>query len=157
MVLFFLRKPILQMHMRSGARCLIFGRTLRLLPYFMWSNSEGSGETARMRRLAWAFAVRLCDKYHNLMSWLVNIKIWCFCIEKSHIKFDFCLIKLFSFQLMKIAFDEEVSSDNVETFRKLVHKCRNPPTVFNTFAFTGHQIAQPATMAKHKEKNKTLK
>ena len=57
---------------------------------------------------------------------------------------------------MKIAFDEEVSSDNVETFRKLVHKCRNPPTVFNTFAFTGHQIAQPATMAK-KEKNKTLK
>ena len=26
--------------------------------------------TARMRRLAEAFAVRLCDKYHNLMSWL---------------------------------------------------------------------------------------
>ena len=23
-----------------------------------------------MRRLAWAFAGRLCDKYHNLMSWL---------------------------------------------------------------------------------------
>ena len=54
----------------SGARCLIFGRTLCLLPYFMWANSEGSGETARMRRLAWAFAGRLCDKYHNLMSWL---------------------------------------------------------------------------------------
>ena len=32
--------------------------------------SEGSGETARMRRLAWAFVGRLCDKYHNLMSWL---------------------------------------------------------------------------------------
>ena len=29
-----------------------------------------SGETAWMRSLAWAFAVRLCDKYHNLMSWL---------------------------------------------------------------------------------------
>ena len=27
-------------------------------------------ETARMRRLAWAFAGGLCDKYHNLMSWL---------------------------------------------------------------------------------------
>ena len=54
----------------SGARCLIFGRTLRLLPYFMCANSEGSGETAQMRRLAWAFAGRLCDKYHNLMSWL---------------------------------------------------------------------------------------
>ena len=29
------------------------------------SRSEGSGETAR---LAWA--IRLCNKYHNLMSWL---------------------------------------------------------------------------------------
>ena len=54
----------------SGTRCLIFGRTLRLLPYIMCANSEGSGETARMRRLAWAFVGRLCDKYHNLMSWL---------------------------------------------------------------------------------------
>ena len=36
----------------------------------MCANSKGSGETARMRMLAWAFAGRLCDKYHNLMSWL---------------------------------------------------------------------------------------
>ena len=55
----------------NGARCRVFGRTLRLLPYFMWANSEGSGETTRMRRLAWAFAGRLCDKYHNLVSWLI--------------------------------------------------------------------------------------
>ena len=40
----------------------------------MCANSEGSGETARMRRLAWAFAGRLCDKYHNLMSWLIYEK-----------------------------------------------------------------------------------
>ena len=31
----------------------------------MCANSEGSGETAQMRRLAWAFAGRLCDKYNN--------------------------------------------------------------------------------------------
>ena len=37
-------------------------------PYFMCANSEASGETAQMPRLAWAFAGRLCDKYHNLMS-----------------------------------------------------------------------------------------
>ena len=37
----------------------------------MCVNSEGSGETARMPRLTWAFAGRLCDKYHNLMSWLI--------------------------------------------------------------------------------------
>ena len=30
----------------DGARCPIFGRTLRLPPYFMCANSEGSGETA---------------------------------------------------------------------------------------------------------------
>ena len=35
----------------------------------MCANSEGSGETAWMLRLAWAFLGRLCDKYHNLMSW----------------------------------------------------------------------------------------
>ena len=56
----------------DGARCLIFGRTLRLLPYFT-ANSEGSDETAQMRRLVWAVTGRLCDKYHNLMSWLIFV------------------------------------------------------------------------------------
>ena len=36
----------------------------------MCAKSEDSGETARMRRLARAFAGRICDKYHNLMGWL---------------------------------------------------------------------------------------
>ena len=70
---FVLPKLILQMSMRSHPVELdgwYFGRTFRLLPYFIRANSEGSGQTARMRRLAWAFAGRLCDKYHNLMSWL---------------------------------------------------------------------------------------
>ena len=35
-----------------------------------------SGETAHMRRLAWAFAGRLFDKYHNLMSWLICLLRW---------------------------------------------------------------------------------
>ena len=29
----------------------------------LWASSEGSGETARMRRLAWTFAARIGDKY----------------------------------------------------------------------------------------------
>ena len=37
----------------------------------MCVNSKGLEETARMRRLAWALAGRLCDKYDNLMSWLL--------------------------------------------------------------------------------------
>ena len=39
----------------------------------MSANSEGSGEFARMRRLAWAFGGRLSDKYHNLMRRLTYI------------------------------------------------------------------------------------
>ena len=53
-----------------GTRCLIFGRTLRLLPYFMCANNEGSGETRGCAGSP-AFAGRLCDKYHNHMSWLI--------------------------------------------------------------------------------------
>ena len=41
----------------------------------MCANSEGSGETARMRRVARAFAGRLCGKYHNLMSWPKIIEV----------------------------------------------------------------------------------
>ena len=50
----------------TGATNLISGQTLRVLPYYMCANSEGSGETAHPR----VFADHLCDKYHNLMSWL---------------------------------------------------------------------------------------
>ena len=66
--------PSSNMHAQpsSGAKCLIFGRIFCLLPYFKFVNSECSGATMQMRRLTWAFADRLCDKYHNLMSWLIS-------------------------------------------------------------------------------------
>ena len=78
MVLSILRKLIFQMSMRShpmGLDVWFFGQTLRLLPYFMCANSEGSGKTVRMHRLARAFAGRLCDKYHNLIGWLVWVPL----------------------------------------------------------------------------------
>ena len=67
-------------HPSNEARCMIFGWTLRLLPYFMCANSDGSGETSGMRRLAWAFAGRQCDKYHNLMSWQLFLHIRCWAV-----------------------------------------------------------------------------
>ena len=67
MVLFVLRKLILQSRMRSYP----MGLDVWFLVWFLFANSDGSGETARMRRLAWAFAGRLCDKYHNLINWLI--------------------------------------------------------------------------------------
>ena len=44
MVLFILHKLILHAQPSSGARCLIFGRTLHLLPFFMCANSDCCGE-----------------------------------------------------------------------------------------------------------------
>ena len=54
----------------TGPLVLCFFFTFCLLPYCMCANSESSGETVWIPRLAWAFAGRLCDKYNNLMSWL---------------------------------------------------------------------------------------
>ncbi|XP_064634624.1 myotubularin-related protein 13-like isoform X5 [Lineus longissimus] len=62
-----------------------------------------------------------------------------------------------TFQLLKIAFDDEVNSDDIEMLRKLVNKVRNPPSVFSTFAFTGQQILPQPTQHKGKEKNASLK
>ena len=46
-----------------GARDLAFCLKVPLDSLLVWASSEGSGETARMRRLAWTFAARTGDKY----------------------------------------------------------------------------------------------
>ena len=46
-----------------GARDLAFRLKVPLDSLLVWASSEGSGETARMRRLAWTFAARIGDKY----------------------------------------------------------------------------------------------
>ena len=46
-----------------GARDLAFCLKVSLDSLLVWASSGGSGETARMRRLAWTFAVRIGDKY----------------------------------------------------------------------------------------------
>ena len=45
-----------------GARDLAFCLNV-LDSLLVWASSEGSGETARMRRLAWTFAACIGDKY----------------------------------------------------------------------------------------------
>ncbi|XP_066580002.1 myotubularin-related protein 5 isoform X3 [Amia ocellicauda] len=61
-----------------------------------------------------------------------------------------------TFQLMKIAFDEEVASDLAEVFRKHIHKLRYPQHVRGTFAFTVGQSSKLVVEHKHKEKNQSL-
>ncbi|XP_048865079.1 myotubularin-related protein 5-like isoform X8 [Brienomyrus brachyistius] len=62
-----------------------------------------------------------------------------------------------TFQLMKIAFDEEVASDLAEVFRKHLHKLRYPQNVRGTFAFTVGQAGGMVVEQKSKEKNQTFK
>ena len=46
-----------------GARDLVFCLKVPLDSLLVRASSEGSGKTARMRRLAWTFAARIGDKY----------------------------------------------------------------------------------------------
>ena len=52
-----------------GARDLVFYLKVPLDWLLVWASSEGSGETARMRRLAWTFAARIGDKYQIRSTW----------------------------------------------------------------------------------------
>ncbi|XP_062058601.1 myotubularin-related protein 5 isoform X3 [Lepus europaeus] len=58
-----------------------------------------------------------------------------------------------TFQLLKMAFDEEVGSESAELFRKQLHKLRYPPDIRGTFAFTlgsAHTPGRPPRSAKDK-------
>lgn len=62
-----------------------------------------------------------------------------------------------TFQLLKLAFDEEVTPENIDSMRKVIHKVRYPPDVFHHFAFTGQVTISQTPMHKGKEKNATLR
>ena len=70
MVLFALRKLILLTRMHSHPVGLDVWYLVGPFIYFHTSCVRTAKALARLRRLTWAFADRLCDKYHNLMSWL---------------------------------------------------------------------------------------
>lgn len=62
-----------------------------------------------------------------------------------------------TFQLLKLAFDEEVTPENIDSMRKMIHKVRYPPDVFHHFAFTGQVVVAQTPLHKSKEKNATLR
>ncbi|KAA8595674.1 hypothetical protein FQN60_010965, partial [Etheostoma spectabile] len=57
------------------------------------------------------------------------------------------------FQLIKVAFDEEVSSEMVEIFRKHLQRIRYPQSIFSSFAFAAGQTAPQPILIKQKERN----
>lgn len=62
-----------------------------------------------------------------------------------------------TFQLMKLAFDEEVTSESIETFRKLLHKYRHPNDIFHYFAFVGQLYNTITPISSVKDKSTTIK
>ena len=56
-----------------GARDLAFCLKVPLDLLLVWASSRGSGETARMPRLAWTFVARLGDKYQIPLT----RPLWC--------------------------------------------------------------------------------
>ena len=94
-----------------GARDLAFCLKVPLDSLLVWASSGGSGETARMRRLAWTFAARIGDKYQIRLArpiwYLISpvlmvqkigdrgrmVWVWCFkassvlhaCIQKIYV------------------------------------------------------------------------
>lgn len=61
-----------------------------------------------------------------------------------------------TFQLMRVAFDEEVTSENIEGFRKHVIRQRSPTNIFQLFAFTS-QLAEPNKVSILTQKTKNPK
>ena len=62
-----------------GARDLVFCLKVPLDSLLVWASSGGSGETARMRRLAWTFAARIGDKYQIRLTrsrWSPSIDVY---------------------------------------------------------------------------------
>jgi len=62
-----------------------------------------------------------------------------------------------TFQLMKLAFDEEVNSDTIDLFRKSLSKKRHPQDISEYFAFAGQQLVPAQPLVSSKDKNTTLK
>ncbi|KAG8438338.1 hypothetical protein GDO86_008863 [Hymenochirus boettgeri] len=66
-------------------------------------------------------------------------------------------IRSATFQLIKVAFDEEVSPEMVDLFKKQLMKFRYPLSIYSAFAFAAGQAAPPLILPKQKEKNTSFR
>lgn len=63
-----------------------------------------------------------------------------------------------TFQLIRAAFDDEVSVEEVENLRRNIHKIRHPENIFHFFAFRGnHSSQEPSARLKEKQKYGTIR
>ncbi|XP_043190119.1 myotubularin-related protein 13-like isoform X3 [Amphibalanus amphitrite] len=62
-----------------------------------------------------------------------------------------------TFQLIKLAFDEEVTAESIERLKKLIQRLRAPPSIAELFAFRGQHFVAASAGSKDKQKNATLR
>ena len=58
-----------------------------------------------------------------------------------------------TFQLIRAAFDDEVTAEEIANFRSLIHHTQFPQTLWHHFAFRGHLNLPQEPSAKNKDKN----
>ena len=81
-----------------GVMDLAFCLKVPLDSLLVWASSGGSGETARMRRLAWTFAARIGDKYQiRLTRPISNWRWYIFDKYESKRAGIYCWNRLLSF------------------------------------------------------------
>ena len=127
-----------------GARDLVFCLKVPLDSLLIWASSGGSGETARMRRLAWTFSARIGDKYQIRLTrpiWhhsnvtsanhlvyspvtLLIVKVLCKLVQKGSFKVSWrkSYKSRPNFSLWKKQYQ---SLQNIRTF-KLLHSSPGP-------------------------------
>ncbi|XP_069479763.1 myotubularin-related protein 13 isoform X3 [Ambystoma mexicanum] len=66
-------------------------------------------------------------------------------------------IRSATLQLIKVAFDGEVSPEMVDVFKKQLMKLRYPLSIFSTFAFAAGQTVPAIILPKQKEKNTSFR
>ena len=63
-----------------------------------------------------------------------------------------------TFQLIKAAFDDEVTVEEVENLRRNIHRIRHPENIYQFFAFRGnHSMQEPSVRGKEKQKYGTIR
>ena len=104
-----------------GARDLAFCLKVPLDSLLVWASSEGSDETAPMRRLAWTFAARIGDKYQIRLT--RSIYMFC-CNEHELIKLSMksgCYLSNSTFAWARETFKSNVIQ------KPIIHKYPTPP------------------------------
>ena len=67
------------LHMRSLIRAFVLHWTILLYPMILFADGEGPDQTARMRSLIWAFAVRICPKIRFRIARPIHLRLAVYC------------------------------------------------------------------------------